>query len=175
LEPLLIIIPIMLDVPEQPLSELRSSIERQFARSTQLRLPHLTLDGAFDPRRGQYNSRVILQSLHAETAAGARVLGITSVDLFIPVLTYVFGEAELGGPAAVVSTHRLRPERYGLPEDPSLFHSRLEREAIHELGHTFGLLHCLSFSCVMHASTYVEEIDLKAPRLCSRCRAAAGV
>ena len=104
-----------------------------------------------------------------------RVLGVTGVDLFIPVLTYVFGEAQVYGPAAVVSTHRLQPTVYGLPDDPGLFYRRLLTEAIHELGHTHGLLHCLEPGCAMGSSTYVEEIDLKRPALCPTCRRGAGL
>jgi archaemetzincin len=91
------------------------------------------------------------------------------VDLFNPVLTYVFGEAQLSARGAVVSSRRLRPEMYGLPENVPLLQARLETEAVHELGHTFGLLHCLEPTCVMHASSYVEEIDLKESRFCPGC------
>ena len=100
------------------------------------------------------------------------MIGVTAADLFVPVLTYVFGEAQLGGRAAVVSTHRLRPEAYGLPADDDLLTARAEKEALHELGHTYGLLHCPAPDCVMRASTYAEEIDLKPAALCERCLAA---
>jgi archaemetzincin len=100
------------------------------------------------------------------------VVGVTAVDLFVPVLTYVFGEAQLGGRAVVVSTHRLRPEAYGLPADDELVAARTEKEALHELGHTWGLRHCHAPDCVMRASTYAEEIDLKPAALCDRCLAA---
>ena len=99
----------------------------------------------------------------------ARVLGVAGVDLFIPVLTYVFGEAQLDGRAAVVSTFRLDNELYGLPPDPALLYARLVKEAIHELGHTYDLLHCHRNRCVMASSTYVENIDLKSERFCDRC------
>ena len=75
----------------------------------------------------------------------------------------------LDGRVAVVSSHRLRPEAYGLPENEDLVFKRLEIETVHELGHTFGLLHCFEPTCVMHASTYVEEIDLKSPEFCTDC------
>ena len=93
------------------------------------------------------------------------------MDLFTPVLTYVFGEAQLEGRAAVVSCHRLRSEAYGLPPNPRLLYDRLHKEAVHELGHTFGLLHCSSVGCVMRASRYSEEIELKEAAFCERCRA----
>ena len=131
---------------------------------------------AFDAVRGQYNSRMLLAQLLRQSdghrAAGGeapRILGVTSVDLFIPVLTFVFGEAQLDGRAAVVSAHRLDTALYGLPADDEKLFERLEKEALHELGHTYGLLHCPDGRCVMASSTYVEEIDLKGARFCDRC------
>ena len=91
------------------------------------------------------------------------------VDLYVPVLTYVFGEAQLDGKAAVVSTHRLRDELYGLPQNPQKLRERLEKEAVHELGHTFGLIHCPKPNCVMYTSTYAEEIDFKPMNFCETC------
>ncbi|NIP57319.1 MAG: archemetzincin, partial [Gemmatimonadetes bacterium] len=85
---------------------------------------------------------------------------------FLPVFTFVFGEARLDGPAAVVSLHRLRPQAYGLPPDPPRLIARTLTEVVHELGHTFGLRHCTDFSCAMRASRAADEIDLKPPAYC---------
>jgi archaemetzincin len=125
---------------------------------------------ALDERRGQYHSTLLLHHLeqHFDARSGP-LLGITPHDLFIPILTFVFGEALLRGPAAVVSLHRLRPEFYGLPPDPELLLQRLGTEAIHELGHTRGLLHCGDYACAMHASHAADEIDVKGPGLCAAC------
>lgn len=133
-----------------------------------------TLDpkGAHDPLRNQYNSSHILSEMFQRAIpAKSRLLGVTDADLYAPVLTFVFGEAQLSGPTAVVSTHRLRPELYGLHADPDLLSRRLLVEAVHELGHTAGLRHCLVPRCAMNGSTYVEEIDLKGPGLCPACQA----
>jgi archaemetzincin len=100
---------------------------------------------------------------------GEKILGVTGIDLFVPVLTYVFGEAQLDGRAAVVSSFRLDDRLYGLSPNPALLRERLVKETLHELGHTFGLLHCRDFECVMHSSTSVEEIDLKPAHLCGKC------
>jgi archaemetzincin len=128
------------------------------------------LIAAYDPSRRQTNSTLLLaQILKASPDEGAKRVGIVDVDLFIPILTFVFGEAQLGGPAAVVSTHRLSNQFYGMTRDDPLMLQRLEKEMVHELGHTFGLLHCRQFECVMRASTYVEEIDLKRVELCASC------
>jgi len=107
------------------------------------------------------------------TSATARVLGVTLVDLYIPILTFVFGEAQLQGSCALVSGHRLRQEFYGLPTNPSLFRERLLKEAVHELGHTLTLAHCEDFECVMAPSHGVEWIDLKASSFCRGCRSRA--
>jgi archaemetzincin len=125
---------------------------------------------AFDSYRNQYNSTLILSLLLSNANdTDARFVGVTPYDLFVPVLTFVFGEAQLNGRAAVVSSFRLRPEYYGLRANESLLESRLEKETIHEIGHTFGLLHCSDDTCVMRSSTYAEDIDLKSDRLCTRC------
>ncbi|MBP1648249.1 MAG: peptidase, zinc-dependent [Bacteroidetes bacterium] len=87
----------------------------------------------------------------------------------IDSFTYVFGEAQLGGSVGVVSYYRLPNERYGLPANRTLFTERLLKEAMHELGHTFGLLHCRALDCAMHISTYVEDIDTKPAEFCREC------
>ena len=125
---------------------------------------------AFDPARGQYNSRILLaQLLNQQPDQTTRILGVAGVDLFIPVLTYVFGEAQLDGRAAVVSTYRLDNQIYGLPPDRDLLFQRLCKEAIHELGHTYNLVHCHTHPCVMLSSPYVEGIDVKSERFCEDC------
>ncbi|NUN68467.1 MAG: archaemetzincin family Zn-dependent metalloprotease [Bacteroidetes bacterium] len=127
-----------------------------------------------DDSRGQYNSTDILRSLlERPLPEQCKIVGVTSVDLFVPVLTYVFGEAQLDGTAAVVSTYRLDNVMYGLPADPVLFYERVLKETVHELGHTYGLVHCRDIDCAMHASTAVEDIDVKGASLCPACRRAA--
>ncbi|MGB9591794.1 MAG: archaemetzincin family Zn-dependent metalloprotease [Candidatus Kryptoniota bacterium] len=125
---------------------------------------------AFDISRNQFYSTLLLSALTEKFSSSAdKILGLTSVDLFVPVLTYVFGEAQFDGKSAIVSTHRLHESFYGLNENPHLTKSRVIKEAIHELGHTFGLPHCHDYLCVMHSSTGVEEIDLKTKRFCHAC------
>jgi archaemetzincin len=153
------------------LGRLEAKVEQVFGVTTKILRSALSLDRAYDQSRGQHNSTALLALLIGldPSAQGKRVL-IVDVDLYIPVLTFVFGEAQLGGMAAIVSTHRLQNQFYGLPHDDDLMLKRLEKEVIHELGHTFGLFHCRQFECVMRSSTYVEEIDLKRADLCDACR-----
>jgi archaemetzincin len=101
-----------------------------------------------------------------------RVLGVTDVDLFVPVLRFVFGEAQLAGVAALVSVHRLRQEFYGELPDADLAAERLLKEALHELGHTFGLKHCGDWDCVMSASHSIERVDVRSAWYCPNCRPA---
>jgi archaemetzincin len=127
---------------------------------------------AFDARRQQYNSTLVLTQLAAVPLPdGGRTLGVADVDLFIPILTFVFGEAQLGGRAALFSVTRLKQEYYGLPENEVLFYERCEKEALHELGHTQGLVHCPRFACVMHYSNSVEDVDVKGAAWCPDCAA----
>ncbi|KPJ51936.1 hypothetical protein AMJ39_09005 [candidate division TA06 bacterium DG_24] len=152
------------------LNPLRERISITFHEET--RVVFLPIDPAFayDRGRNQYNSSLLLaQLVEMKPKDTHRILGVTDLDLFIPILTFVFGEAQLGGPAAVVSIYRLKNQFYGLPRDNTLLLKRLEKEAIHELGHTFGLVHCRNDLCVMKTSTYVENIDLKPVRLCQAC------
>lgn len=167
------LVPFFLGEHAELLPGLAARLGEAFGVEVERRLPRFDPELAFDTSRGQYNSRILLgQLLRDRRRPDARILGVTGVDLFIPVLTFVFGEAQLDGAAAVVSTHRLAPERYGLPAEPALLRQRLGVEAVHELGHTCGLVHCHAARCVMGSSTYVEEIDLKSHRFCARCLAA---
>lgn len=121
----------------------------------------------FDVRRRQHASRPLLEWLTARVPQPeAKLLGVTDVDLFIPVLTFVFGEAQLSGRAAIVSTARLREP----PSEP-LIRARLTKESVHEIGHTFGLVHCASSACVMARSPALASVDVKEDRLCNDCRA----
>jgi len=154
------------------LGPLGDRLQKVFGLQVQHCPPGFDCEIAFDESRGQYNSRILLAQLLQDTPPGvSRVLGVAGVDLFIPVLTYVFGEAQLGGRAAVVSLHRLDDELYGLPPHPQRLFQRLQKEAVHELGHTFDLVHCHEDRCVMTSSTYVEEIDLKSDAFCAKCLA----
>ena len=130
----------------------------------------LEAEFAHNPLRRQYHSTEILRKLlKHRPGASWKVLGVTELDLYIPILTFVFGEAQLANGGAVVSAHRLRQEFYGMPTDPELLQERLLKEALHELGHTYGLRHCPNYTCVMSPSNAVERIDLKNAEFCPYC------
>jgi archaemetzincin len=159
---------------ETILEQVRRGVAGEFACSAVVADAPGRPAGTLDPRRGQHSSRDVLRWLVARLPpAGGRLLGLTDVDLFIPVLTFVFGEAQLEGRAAVVSLARL------VDANRAVTAARLAREAVHELGHTFGLLHCNGFDdtrgvkapCVMSRSASLAGVDAKSPGLCHDCRA----
>ena len=161
-------------VNPQLLDWLRDSLADKF------RVPAEILPSVLDPafalhaERQQYHSSEILARIQTcITAQTWRLLGITQLDLYIPILTFVFGEAQLGGTAAVVSYHRLQQEFYGLPPDMDLLSNRLLVEAVHELGHTLQLTHCHDYQCAMAPSHAVEWIDIKDSGFCEECLARA--
>ena len=155
---------------ERELENMAHVLESVFGARLQLERAHLNLDSAYDASRKQSNSTALLvQILQGKQDQSKKRIALVDVDLFIPVLTFVFGEAQLNGIAAIVSTHRLSNQFYGLPKNRDLMLQRLEKEIVHELGHTFGLYHCHQFECVMRSSTYVEEIDMKRVYPCEAC------
>ena len=153
------------------IERLRDQLEARFRTKVNISGCELECRAFLNLDRSQYSSSAIIERLENGLTGedASKLLAVTGLDLFIPVLTFVFGEARLNGRCAVVSSYRLDNKFYGLPENPALLRERLLKEAIHELGHTFGLLHCQNPDCVMKSSTYVEEIDFKSSGFCDRC------
>ncbi len=128
---------------------------------------------AYNTKRRQYHSTRILKRIHNLKLSGYdRILGIADVDLFVPELTFVFGEADIARKVALISLVRLRQEFCDLPEDIALFKKRTVTEAVHELGHTYGLRHCTNSNCVMFFSNTLGDTDRKGPTLCNTCKKA---
>lgn len=152
------------------LEHLAAILARTFRTPCRIRPETFDIAFALDERRQQYYSTAIIQRLERAGDPDARVLGVTACDLYVPVLTFVFGEAQLDGNCAVVSGARLKEEFYGMPGSETLFRERLVKEAAHELGHTFGLRHCRDWRCVMASSHAVERLDVKGADFCRSCR-----
>jgi archaemetzincin len=120
-------------------------------------------DFAFMPVRNQFDASKILKSLAAETGGAPLKLGLTQSDLSIPILTYVFGESQLGGKAAVISLHRL------FNIDRQIVYQRAAKIAVHEVGHLLGLEHCWEADCLMRFSKQLEQLDRLPLRFCATC------
>ncbi|UCG71120.1 MAG: archaemetzincin family Zn-dependent metalloprotease [Thermoplasmata archaeon] len=117
---------------------------------------------SFNAKRDQYESSYFLELIRKHP--GDKVLGVVDLDLYSEPLNFVFGQAEISGKAAVISLFRLKGEK-------SLFETRAVKEAVHEIGHLFGLRHCPNTSCVMHFSNCLEETDTKEEKYCEDCEA----
>ena len=125
---------------------------------------------AYNEARGQYDSKLILSHLSEYRSDDAlRVMGVAHVDLYVPILKYVFGLAHVDGRCSLISLHRLYPEFYDKQADTDILLARVEKTAIHELGHTFGLTHCRDKRCVMFSSTKIENTDSKEADFCPSC------
>jgi archaemetzincin len=159
-------------VDAQLLEWLSQALYEKFRVPAEVLSPALDPSFALHAERQQHHSSEILAAMQRRIGSNTwRLLGVTEHDLYIPILTFVFGEAQLGGSGAVVSYHRLRQEFYGLPADADLLANRLLIEAVHELGHTLRLTHCHDYRCVMAPSHAVEWIDIKDSGFCEDCLA----
>lgn len=146
-------------------------VEHEFSLPVLVQEGHMDLSEFYDPSRRQYNGNKLLHKIEDDYAAdNSKTLAVFNVDLFIPILTYIFGQAALNGRVGIASIHRLSNELYGIPKNDKLLLDRTRKEIIHELGHTFGLIHCMDTKCVMKSSTYVEDIDQKSHHLCNKCK-----
>jgi archaemetzincin len=156
------------------LIQIEEGLAKVFPETTYLVFeePFALPEAAFDKTRKQYRSNQILgtiQSFAAKTKKANRILGVLDVDIFVPELNFVFGEASFPGKAALISLFRLKPEFYKLKPDPELFFQRAVKEAVHEIGHTLGLKHCSRSSCVMHFSNSIFDTDKKQNLFCDEC------
>ena len=157
------------NIADEVMEELKGRVGGVFHCPVETKAGCSDLAQAYDPQRKQYFSSKLLDSLK-KSERKERMVGITDVDLYVPRLNYVFGEADMVSGIAIVSLFRLRQEYYGLAPDEALFLERATKEIVHELGHTFGLRHCPNNKCVMHFSNSLADTDLKEAHFCDKCR-----
>lgn len=143
-----------------------------FGCTTDIAVCKLEMTDYYNPARRQYDANKLVKSLsNLAIDDSIKVMGLLRVDLFVPILTYIFGQAELGGNTAVSSLYRMRNELYGLEINNNLMIERFRKVVMHETGHLFGLIHCHKPSCIMRSSTYVEDVDQKDLAFCPSCKA----
>jgi len=153
------------------LNRIVEGVEDEFQLPVKIKEGRIDLSDYYDTTRRQYNGNKLLMDVdRIYSFDSLKTIGLFNVDLFIPILTYIFGQAYLNGRTGIVSLSRLNNERYGMISDNELLLDRTIKEVIHELGHTFGLIHCHTSTCAMRSSTYVEDLDQKTSNLCVKCK-----
>lgn len=169
LQPGHILISPIQDLESDVLTLIRQAVYHVFGYPSEVESLLKDVGFALDFGRDQYYSTAILEKLAAVAPSRAiKIIAITDVDLFIPILTHVYGEAQLGGSACIVSTYRLKE---GLSASVSkTFKQRVVKESIHELGHTFNLRHCKDNNCIMHYCRSVRDVDQKSDQFCRYCK-----
>jgi len=146
--------------PPAEVEHYRRFIEKAFRYPVEVYARVAYPEKCYVPERGQYDAACVLAKLFEYP--GFRVLGIIDVDIFVEGTNFVFGLAARNEQCALVSTYRLRNAQH-------LFFERMKKEIMHELGHTFGLLHCEN-ECVMRFSNTVFDTDNKPAEFCQACR-----
>ena len=153
------------------LEKTAEAVHHEFQYTVNIKEGHIDLSEYYDPARRQYNGNMLLKQVDTFTFPDSvKIIGLFNVDLFIPILTFIFGQALLGGRTGIASLYRFSNERYGMTGNDQIQLDRFKKMVIHELGHTFGMTHCHTPTCVMRSSTYVEDIDQKEHALCLKCR-----
>jgi len=160
------------DVPPRLAEAVLAGLPRPYGGGETGRLV-ASLERCYDRTRAQVDAACLIGQI-PEPEPGWALVGLTGVDLFMPALTYVFGISHLGGRRGIVSWFRLHPEETG-PDAAGVLLRRITTEAVHELGHSLGLVHCVVPDCAMHRSLWPEGVDLKRPEYCPACLSTLGV
>jgi len=163
----------------QPISFVLSSLEQKLSKdfdSTFKVLPPIKKTlvpiSSFDKNRRQWKSDEILDWLLYKNKPNRStiMLAICDFDAYSDGLNFVFGQAHIFGRVSEIYLPRLRQEFYGLKTNNSLFHQRITKEAVHELGHARGLIHCDKSTWVMYFSNSLSDTDIKEDNFCDNCR-----
>ena len=130
----------------------------------------INIDDFFSIDRRQYfSTQIIAEVIKLTGQYRGKIVLLTDADLFVPALTFIFGEAQLNGKHSILSVCRLHEEFYSGVSNEKLLLERTIKETLHELGHCYGLRHCIDWDCVMHASHGIEEVDIKGSVYCPKC------
>jgi archaemetzincin len=152
------------------LDRLAVCLEERFLVTARVERSLVVPRSTLNATRGQLFVATLMSKVQrAHPDPGALSLALTDFDLYKTSHRFVFGDADDEQGVAVVSIHRLRSEFYCEPSDANLLFQRALKEAIHELGHAFGLKHCYNARCAMYYSNSIFETDNKMPHFCEIC------
>jgi archaemetzincin len=173
----IILQPVLFKPDRDIISTLKKTLSEEFNASSIVTVsPIKEISGLllFDRQRNQWKSNDILQWLSniykPYSKSTTKMLAICDFDAYSGSLNFVLGEAYVDGSISAIYLPRLRQEFYGLKPDESLFYQRIVKEAVHELGHAFGLNHCKNIRCVMHFSNLLSDTDIKTSHFCNACK-----
>lgn len=159
------------DVDKKVLEKIKIYLKKTFGREVIIGEKASLSPKAYNSSRKQFHSTALLDGLLLRKSKEyERILGFTDADLYVPQLNFVFGEADPTHGIAIISLTRLRQEFYGRSKDDSIFIERAIKEAVHELGHTYGLGHCTDVKCVIHFSNSLMDTDIKERDFCKECQ-----
>ncbi len=152
------------------LQNLTAELSKRFSSKIKVVEIDLNLDNFFSIDRKQYfSTQIIAEAIKLTDQFNGKIVLLTDVDIFVPALTFIFGEAQLNGKHSLISVCRLHEEFYSGVSNEKLLLERTVKETLHELGHNYGLRHCIDWNCVMHASHGIEEVDIKGSTFCHEC------
>lgn len=159
----------VLGVSDKMLGDLRKDIGNIFLSRVEI-VPAVTSlpETTYDKAREQYEAGKLVGYL-ASKAKGGKTLAVGTMDLFAGDMNFVFGIAQKGGKLGLVSLYRLDQRFHGKTADYEKLKERAVKEAIHELGHCYGLDHCRG-KCVMAFSNNIMQVDEKEKFFCEACR-----
>jgi archaemetzincin len=158
------------EIDSNVLTGISAGLVSTFGNTVRIKTAIPIPEGAYVPARNQHLADLVLAGLKLYQNGDRRLLGVTDINLFSQGLNFVFGQADVQHRIGVISLTLLKQENYGLPEDTALLIDRAQKEAVHELGHTFGLGHCQDGICVMHFSNSLIDTDVKKIYFCRRCQ-----
>lgn len=152
------------------LQNLIAELAKRFSSQIHVIKLNINIDDFFSIDRKQYfSTQIIAEAIKLTNEFGGKIIMLTDVDIFVPALTFIFGEAQLNGKHSILSVCRLHEEFYSGISNEQLLLERAIKEVLHELGHNYGLRHCIDWDCVMHASHGIEEVDIKGNTYCRKC------
>lgn len=150
-------------IDQLAVSIIAANLQAILGLNSDVSAPRPNPEYALLPQRQQFDALKIIKELSRETHGAPFKLGVTALDICTPILTFVYGESQLGGKIALISLNRLQG---GNPES---VYERAAKIGVHEVGHILGLEHCWEVRCLMHFSRNLEQLDSLPLQFCSAC------